>query len=140
MDTSRAGNRGEVRRCTKCVLPEQYPDIRFDEKGVCHVRRETEVSGARPGFTGWLHARCPPNHDREGVAHHTRTQTPLHAGHSLTVVVRWTQLSARLCHWVSLREPNAVPEAYPPVADAYGLTLTMAPLRQRQTVSRALSF
>lgn len=27
------------RRCTRCVLPESYPEIRFDEYGVCNVCR-----------------------------------------------------------------------------------------------------
>ncbi|MBI3921391.1 MAG: hypothetical protein HY318_08255 [Armatimonadetes bacterium] len=31
--------KSKVRRCTQCVLPEQYPEIRFDEYGVCHLCR-----------------------------------------------------------------------------------------------------
>lgn len=30
----------DVRRCTRCILPENYPDIDFDENGVCRVCRE----------------------------------------------------------------------------------------------------
>lgn len=30
----------ELRRCTKCVLPETYPFIRFDEEGVCNYCRK----------------------------------------------------------------------------------------------------
>lgn len=30
----------EVVRCTRCVLPSNYPDIDFDENGVCRVCRE----------------------------------------------------------------------------------------------------
>lgn len=30
----------EVRRCTRCILPENYPNIDFDENGVCRVCRE----------------------------------------------------------------------------------------------------
>ena len=30
----------EVRRCTRCILPENYPDIDFDDDGVCRVCRE----------------------------------------------------------------------------------------------------
>lgn len=32
-------NKG-VRRCTRCILPESYPDVDFDSKGVCRVCRE----------------------------------------------------------------------------------------------------
>ncbi len=30
----------EVRRCTRCILPDNYPNIDYDEKGVCRVCRE----------------------------------------------------------------------------------------------------
>ena len=30
----------ELRRCTRCVLPETYPNIDFDDDGVCRVCRE----------------------------------------------------------------------------------------------------
>lgn len=30
----------DVKRCTKCILPECYPNIDFDEDGVCRVCRE----------------------------------------------------------------------------------------------------
>ncbi len=33
----------EVRRCTRCILPENYPNIDFDENGVCRVCREHDV-------------------------------------------------------------------------------------------------
>ena len=30
------------KRCAKCILPEQYPDIRFDSQGICHKCHEQE--------------------------------------------------------------------------------------------------
>ena len=30
----------DVKRCTRCILPETYPNIDFDENGVCRVCRE----------------------------------------------------------------------------------------------------
>lgn len=30
----------EAKRCTRCILPDNYPDIDFDENGVCRVCRE----------------------------------------------------------------------------------------------------
>jgi uncharacterized paraquat-inducible protein A len=27
---------GNIRRCTKCILPETFPGIEFDEDGVCN--------------------------------------------------------------------------------------------------------
>lgn len=30
----------DVKRCTRCILPENYPDIDFDENGVCRICRE----------------------------------------------------------------------------------------------------
>ncbi|MCK5116918.1 MAG: hypothetical protein KAR44_09985 [Candidatus Aegiribacteria sp.] len=30
----------DIRRCTRCILPESYPDIDFDSKGVCRMCRE----------------------------------------------------------------------------------------------------
>ena len=38
-------------RCTKCILPENYPGIRFDDKGVCQYcneYKETEYIGLEP--------------------------------------------------------------------------------------------
>lgn len=32
----------EIRRCTRCILPENYPNIDFDQEGVCRVCREFE--------------------------------------------------------------------------------------------------
>ncbi|MEA3265348.1 MAG: hypothetical protein U9P42_00195 [Candidatus Fermentibacteria bacterium] len=29
-----------VRRCTKCILPENYPDVDLDSSGVCRLCRE----------------------------------------------------------------------------------------------------
>jgi len=29
-----------AKRCSRCILPEQYPDIKFDENGVCHKCHE----------------------------------------------------------------------------------------------------
>jgi len=31
-----------MKRCTKCILPDNYPDIQYDEKGVCNKCHETE--------------------------------------------------------------------------------------------------
>jgi len=36
MSNSSEGFFAEMRRCTKCILPETFPGIRFDEKGVCN--------------------------------------------------------------------------------------------------------
>lgn len=33
---------GVMKRCTKCILPETYPDIVYDGDGVCHKCREHE--------------------------------------------------------------------------------------------------
>lgn len=33
----------QVKRCTRCILPENYPNIDFDEKGVCRVCREFDA-------------------------------------------------------------------------------------------------
>lgn len=30
----------DIRRCTRCILPENYPNIDFDDEGVCRVCRE----------------------------------------------------------------------------------------------------
>lgn len=32
----------ELKRCTKCVMPETWPGIKFDEEGVCSICRENE--------------------------------------------------------------------------------------------------
>ncbi|MBN1869502.1 MAG: N-acetyl sugar amidotransferase [Candidatus Omnitrophica bacterium] len=32
-----------TKRCVKCILPEQYPDIQFDSQGVCHKCHEQEA-------------------------------------------------------------------------------------------------
>ncbi len=29
-------------RCSRCILPDSYPDIHYDEQGVCHKCRETD--------------------------------------------------------------------------------------------------
>jgi N-acetyl sugar amidotransferase len=34
---------GSKQRCTKCILPEEYPGISFDEKGVCNYCRSWET-------------------------------------------------------------------------------------------------
>ena len=37
-----------MKRCTKCILPETFPDIEFDEEGVCnycHIYKKVEVKG-----------------------------------------------------------------------------------------------
>ncbi len=31
-----------MKRCTRCILPENYPDIEFDDNGVCHKCHEQE--------------------------------------------------------------------------------------------------
>lgn len=33
----------DVRRCTRCILPENYPNIDFDDEGVCRVCREHDA-------------------------------------------------------------------------------------------------
>lgn len=35
-----------MRRCTRCVLPETFPDISFDEDGVCSVCRDFDAQGS----------------------------------------------------------------------------------------------
>lgn len=30
-------NISQLKRCTKCILPETFPEIQFDEKGVCNI-------------------------------------------------------------------------------------------------------
>ncbi len=40
--------RREIRRCTRCILPETFPMIEFDEQGVCNICREyqpAEIKG-----------------------------------------------------------------------------------------------
>jgi hypothetical protein len=42
---SKEGKMGDVKRCKKCILPDCYPDIRFDSAGVCNfclVESKTE--------------------------------------------------------------------------------------------------
>jgi glucosamine--fructose-6-phosphate aminotransferase (isomerizing) len=39
----RRASKATLRRCTRCILPETFPGISFDEKGVCSVCREHEV-------------------------------------------------------------------------------------------------
>lgn len=42
--------RTEVRICTRCILPETFPGISFDEEGVCnHCRREEKALAKSPG-------------------------------------------------------------------------------------------
>jgi len=41
----------EVRRCSRCILPENYPDVDYDEKGVCRVCREFD---ARYSNIDWI--------------------------------------------------------------------------------------
>ncbi|MAF95105.1 MAG: hypothetical protein CMM60_05055 [Rhodospirillaceae bacterium] len=36
----RTGPLSEIRRCTKCILPETYPFIEFDSEGVCNFCRD----------------------------------------------------------------------------------------------------
>ncbi|MCK5065709.1 MAG: hypothetical protein KAQ97_10520 [Candidatus Fermentibacteraceae bacterium] len=33
----------DIRRCTKCILPGNYPDVDFDSRGVCRVCREFDL-------------------------------------------------------------------------------------------------
>ena len=38
----------DVKRCTRCVLPDCYPNITFDDKGVCsvcHSYRKQKILG-----------------------------------------------------------------------------------------------
>ncbi|NLP04924.1 N-acetyl sugar amidotransferase [Candidatus Fermentibacteria bacterium] len=40
----------DVRRCSRCILPSNYPNIGFDDKGVCRVCREHDL---RYGSIDW---------------------------------------------------------------------------------------
>lgn len=33
----------EIKRCSRCILPETYPDIKFDENEVCHKCHEFDI-------------------------------------------------------------------------------------------------
>ena len=33
---------GEVRRCVRCIMPENYPGVTFDAEGVCNFCRVFE--------------------------------------------------------------------------------------------------
>ena len=35
-------NSGEVKRCVRCIMPETYPEVTFDEQGVCNFCRYFE--------------------------------------------------------------------------------------------------
>ncbi len=37
----------EITRCTRCILPSNYPNIDFDEKGECRVCREFDEKYAK---------------------------------------------------------------------------------------------
>ncbi len=43
MVTTRIGEGGVLRRCTRCLLPETQETITFDDQGVCSVCRQSEV-------------------------------------------------------------------------------------------------
>lgn len=49
---------GEPRRCTRCILPGTYPNIRFDAEGVCNVCREYDSNWAEWRKRGEGHARA----------------------------------------------------------------------------------
>jgi hypothetical protein len=36
-----------LRRCTRCILPESYPDVAFDDRGICRVCREYDSKYSR---------------------------------------------------------------------------------------------
>lgn len=40
-----------MKTCTRCILTQQYPDIRFDENGVCHKCLEYDAKYANRDFT-----------------------------------------------------------------------------------------
>ncbi len=40
-----------MRRCTRCILPETYPDITFDEKGVCNKCKEYDAKHRNQDYT-----------------------------------------------------------------------------------------
>ncbi len=40
-----------MKRCTRCILPETYPDIKFDKNGVCHKCHEFDQKYADKDYT-----------------------------------------------------------------------------------------
>lgn len=40
-----------MRRCTRCILPETYPDITFDEKGICNKCKEYDKKYRNQDYT-----------------------------------------------------------------------------------------
>jgi hypothetical protein len=46
-----------VRRCTRCILPETFPGIRFDEEGICQYCRRTPTLEQREAQRARLRAK-----------------------------------------------------------------------------------
>ncbi len=40
-----------TKRCSRCILPGQYPDIKFDANGVCHKCHEADVKYLKKDYT-----------------------------------------------------------------------------------------
>jgi hypothetical protein len=52
-----------IRRCTKCLLPESFPGIEFDHKGVCNFcnnYKNITVKGPDALEKLWLHTEVYP--------------------------------------------------------------------------------
>ncbi|HRY61857.1 MAG TPA: hypothetical protein P5266_06615, partial [Candidatus Fermentibacter sp.] len=47
----------EKKRCSRCILPDDYPGIQFDEEGVCSVCREYDRNWAEWRKRGERRAR-----------------------------------------------------------------------------------
>ena len=54
----------ELKRCTKCILPETFPGIAFDEKGVCNICNEYKSFKAYGHDT--LKELCDKNRKKDG--------------------------------------------------------------------------
>ena len=65
-------------RCTRCVLPETFPGIRFDEQGVCQYCRRFPTPEQRSAKKARLRNRF------EEIANQIRTQTGYHCLASLS--------------------------------------------------------
>lgn len=55
----------KLKKCTKCLLPETFPFIEFDEKGVCNICRNY-VKKNNPKPVDELYAMVEPYRDRSG--------------------------------------------------------------------------
>ncbi|MDP1723434.1 MAG: glucosamine 6-phosphate synthetase [Alphaproteobacteria bacterium] len=56
----------ELKRCTKCILPETFPGIAFDEKGVCNICNE--YKSFKPYGRYALEELCDKNRKKDGSA------------------------------------------------------------------------